>query len=515
MNESAQHQRLIRETAYLSIFSVALQGLGLLLNIFLTRALGAASVGALTLISSFYSLAAVLSGGSGFIATSRFVSEELGCAGNPNRVFHYALRFCMLLSSSVCGLLCIFAPWLTGFLSETGATALTIRLMSICLPLAACSACLKGRCYAYHRVYLPAIAECVEFLIRAGVMAFCAVFCIPIGRLSLLTSFALSMLAGQGATTLFLAFIRIPKDAHVGQCQLRFGTFLRLIFPIMGNACLVSLLSSANDALVPLTLLQFGNSTEEALSQFGEFEAIIIPTLFFPSVIQCCMSGLLVPELSHARSANNHDGIRRLTQRVLEQTASFSLYIVLLLWLFGDIIGTFLGGDAFAGHILKCMAPVVPFIYLEIIMEGILRGLGKQNFSSLNYLAEYMVRISVLLICVPLFGFYGIVASYMACNLSGNIVRLFFVLRLTGLKPNWKRILLQPIFAVTFSWQLSRLLLWVLQGNRWSQTVYFVSFSVLCGILILFMLRVLEQLSSSHTRTESNPSPMLKGEAAS
>ena len=89
---------------------------------------------------------------------------------------------------------------------------------------------------------------------------------------------------------------------------------------MIGNACLVAVLSTANDALVPLTLLQYGSSTEEALSQFGEFEAIIIPTLFFPSVVQCCQSALLVPELSRARAENRQNDIRIRTQRMLEQT---------------------------------------------------------------------------------------------------------------------------------------------------------------------------------------------------
>ena len=82
------------------------------------------------------------------------------------------------------------------------------------------------------------------------------------------------------------------------------------------------------------------------------------------------------------------------TEKILEQTVSYALFIVLLIGQFGTQIGMLLGGNSFTGQILCKMAPVVPFIYLEIVLEGILRGLGKQNFSSLNYLAEYTVRIS-------------------------------------------------------------------------------------------------------------------------
>ena len=491
----SSRRSMLEESMLLSVFSVALQGLGLLFNIFLTRSLGAASVGALTLMGSFYGLAAVLTGGSGFIASSRFLSEELGCGGNPRQVFRYALRFCMTLSGLSAAVLIVTAPLTAPLISGTGATVRTVRLLSLSLPFSALSACLKGRCYAYHRVYAPAIAECAEFILRAGVLAFCAVFFIPSGRMQILTAFALSVLAGQGSAVLFLLTVRIPRSP-VSFCGLRFRQFLRLLLPMIGNACLVALLSSANDALVPLTLLQYGSSTQEALAQFGEFEAIILPTLFFPSVVQCCMSGLLVPELSLARSAGDEAGIRQMTQRVLEQTVAFSLPVVLMLALFGGQIGAMLGGGAFTGLILRRMAPVIPLIYLEIIMEGILRGLGKQGFSSLNYLAEYTVRISVLLICVPLFGFYGIVASYMACNLTGNAVRLFFVLRLTGLRPSWRRILIRPAFSLLLSWQLSALLMLLTVRLPMQNLTRIVLFGAVCVALYVFLLRVAERLCS-------------------
>ncbi len=492
---------ILRETAYLSIFSVALQGMGLLLNIFLTRRLGAASVGALTLMGSFYGLAAVLSGGSGFIATSRFLSEELGCGGNPKRVFQYAAGFCLTLSSSFAVVLCFLAPKIAAMIPQTGANAVTIRLLSVSLPVSAWTACLKGRCYAYQKAILPAVSECIEFLLRAGVMAFYTVFLIPVGKAAILTAFAVSSLAGQGIAALFLMLIPLPNKDNCNICTIRLPQFLRFILPIMGNACLVAILSSTNDALVPLTLLQFGDSTDRALAQFGEFEAIIIPALFFPSVVQCCMSGLMVPELSRARAGQNESEIRRMTERVLEQTVAFSIFVSAFLVQFGKQLGVLLGGDAFTGRILQFMAPVVPFIYIEIILEGVLRGLGKQNFSSLNYLAEYIVRISVLLICVPMFGFYGIVASYMACNLTGNSVRLYFVLRVTGLKPDWKRILLRPAFILLVSWELSVLSLLLTRFLHLHTVVNMILFTALCGTMYLFGLRVLDRIPDHRKQT--------------
>lgn len=487
MKKRIHTDKMLLDTAVLSLFSVGLQGLGLLFNVFLTRRLGAANVGIMTLMSSFYGLAAVLSSGSGFVAVSRLVSEELGCGGDPARIFRYVLRFCMILSCSVCAVLLITAPLLTNRIPDAQCSA--IRMLSLSLPLSAAAGCLKGRCYAYQRVYIPAVSEYTEFLIRSGVLAFCIVFLLPDNRMTLLTAFAVSMLAGQGSTVIFLAAARVPRPEAPCICSFTVSRFLRLILPMIGNACLVAVLSSTNDALVPLTLLQYGSSTEEALAQFGEFEAIIIPTLFFPSVVQCCQSALLVPTLSRARAEQRESDIRMQTQRMLEQTVRYALFTVLILSQLGAQIGEMLGGNRFTGQILQQMAPIVPFIYLEIILEGILRGLGRQNFSSVNYLAEYIVRISVLLICVPLFGFYGIVLSYVACNLSGNAVRLYFVLRVTGLKPVWKRILLFPVTALFISLLIPKLASKITSGSGlYAIPAAIVSAGVYWGIVYLLSM---------------------------
>ena len=74
-------------------------------------------------------------------------------------------------------------------------------------------------------------------------------------------------------------------------------------------------------------------------------------------------------------------------------------------------------GGTLSGKMIRILAPVVPFIYLEIVLEALLKGMGKQNFSSLNYLAEYVIRICVVLIFIPLFGFYAVVFSFAVAAL--------------------------------------------------------------------------------------------------
>ena len=233
-----------------------------------------------------------------------------------------------------------------------------------------------------------------------------------------------SMAAGTFCTAIFLTVLYVRRRESGGTCSLSFWRYGRLAFPVALGGCLTAALSTANDTLIPITLRQSGSSASRALEQFGTFEGVVIPVLFFPSTMLCALSGILIPEIARANAAGNQRRVCQLTERVIQLTLIFAILIAAILLKFGGRVGYWMDGGTLSGKMIRILAPVVPFIYLEIVLEALLKGMGKQNFSSLNYLAEYVIRICVVLIFIPLFGFYGIVASYYTSNVFGNCNRL-------------------------------------------------------------------------------------------
>ena len=112
---------------------------------------------------------------------------------------------------------------------------------------------------------------------------------------------------------------------------------------------------------------------------------VLHPVLFFPSTILCALSGILITEAARATAANNQAHLQRLTKAVIQKTLQLSIFIAAGLLLYGNLIGTLLDGGALAGHLIRLLAPVVPFIYLEIVLEALLKGMGQQSFSSHNF----------------------------------------------------------------------------------------------------------------------------------
>lgn len=485
---------IAKNTVILAVNHIFLQVMSLLLNIFITHKLGASSVGITSLIYTFYGFTSVIATGNIFVSSSRFISEELAKpVGNPNRIFSFALIFCMVLSLVVSSVVFIFSGYIGTNILKTPETITSIKIISLCLPLSAVCSCTRGYFHANQKILIPSIADIIEFFIRAGIIAFLASYMVASNKMVIYTAIAISIFIAEiaGSSFMLISFLYHKKSLkNNNKTSINFFKFTVSTVPIMLNSYIISALSSTNDALVPLTLKQFSGSTELALSQYGIFEAIILPTIFFPAVVLSCLSNVLAPEISKKRISDENN-VKHLIEKTLRQTFAFSIFVVALMLSYGKEIGTLLSGNEFAGNVIVTLAPAIPFIYLEIILEGILRGLGKHSFSTINYLAEYIIRISVLLICVPLIGFYGIVISYFASNIVCNIIRMTMVMKITGFNFNSVYLILLPVFSSVVSWQLGMLTIKLLNIQKLPVIIEICFYVIITGIFYLFIQKVI------------------------
>ncbi|MBR4626592.1 MAG: polysaccharide biosynthesis C-terminal domain-containing protein [Ruminococcus sp.] len=418
----------------------------LLLNVFMTRRLGTSAMGVVTLTGTFLALAGTVAGGNAFLCTSRLISEEFGKRdSSPEKVLAHGIKLCLFLSACTSAVTAAFA----GTLSRRffGGADLTgcIRLMPAALITGAVSACLKGYFNACRKSAVTAAGEILEFAVRCTVIVLMTLSAGTPDSGEVCGIMIAAIISGNAAVLCFLAavyFRRRPRRG--GKCSLTFRGYTALALPIMGGGILTAVLGSANDALIPVCLRQYGDSAGRALSLFGIFEGMVLPALFFPSVILCSMSGIIVSETARAAAAGNTARIRGFSARLTEWTMTYAIFAAAVLMRFGGVIGEMLGGGELAGVMITAVAPVVPFIYMEIVLEAMIKGMGLQAFSSLNYLGEYAVRISVVLVAVPRFGFWGIAASYYASNVLGNCLRFAKLSRTAGLPFSPFRFLMMP-----------------------------------------------------------------------
>ncbi|MBR2282870.1 MAG: polysaccharide biosynthesis C-terminal domain-containing protein [Ruminococcus sp.] len=439
--------KVMRDTVMLTIMQLILDSAALFMNSFITRQLGASAMGILSLMGAFLGIAGILSNGNAFLCTSRLVSEEIGRKnGSPERVLLHAVQLCLILSSIVSLCLIVFAEPICRISFNGMQMTAAVRLMPAALTAGAVAACLKGYFNACRRSAVTAAGDIIEFAVKSAMIAVMTLSTADPDEERVCRILVLSIIGGSAASLIFFccAFLRL-HGRNTGKGTLSLKKYISLAVPIMSGGVLTTILSSTNDALIPVCLRQSGSSVTQALSQFGLFEAIVIPTLFFPSVVLCSLSGIIVSESARASASGSRERIRSMTSRLTELTMIYAVFAAAVLIRFGKPVGILLGGGEEGGRMISLIAPVVPFIYMEIVLEAMIKGLGLQGFSSLNYLAEYAIRISAVLIFVPQIGFYGVAVSYCASNVFGNTMRLTKLLRYTGVSFRPFRMVIFPV----------------------------------------------------------------------
>ncbi|MBQ8688340.1 MAG: polysaccharide biosynthesis C-terminal domain-containing protein [Ruminococcus sp.] len=480
-----QGRSIRKDTVRLTVIQFVLECLSLSLNLWLSRQAGNTAMGMIALVGAFFQFASTAAGGSGYLCASRFVSEELGKrGGNPERILRYAVCFSLILGLPGCGGIMIAAPYIAEHFFHSPDMTDPVRILAMVLPLGGIAACMKGWCNAVCRVNVAAACDVTEFLVRMGVLSLYLLRTDTPDVRSLCIVLAVSMAAASLVSLiLLLRDFCIHRIRSRGKASVSFARYLRFAVPVILGGCLTSALSTTNDALIPVTLRQSGSSAEAALAQFGVFEAVVIPVLFFPSTILCVLSGILIPEAARAAAGGKKTRLQYLAKRALGQTLLYSVFAAAVLLVFGDAIASLLHADALAGRMIGLLAPVVPFIYLEIVLEALIKGTGHQRFSSLNYLGEYAVRISAVLILIPLFGFYGIVVSYYASNICGNCIRLWKVFRIADLSSHWKKLFLPPVFSAGAAFLLPFTVLRCM-GIHPAQSMFWTVLYILSAVLI-------------------------------
>jgi stage V sporulation protein B len=459
--------KIVRDTILLTAMQLFLDTASLLLNAFITRRLGTSAIGILALTGSFLGLAGVISNGNAFLCTSRLISEEYGRKNpNPERVLFHGIKLCMILSLTVSAGIVLFAGTFSERFFGGADMKGMIRLMPAALISGAIVSCLKGYFNASRRSAISAVGDVLEFLIRCGVIVGMAAAMESPDEGDICGIMIGSIISGNIFSLMFLSVLYIRyRSVSRNKGNLSFRDYVKFALPIMGGGIITAVLSSTNDALIPMCLRQYGDSLGGALSLFGIFEGIVIPTLFFPSVILCSMAGIIVSETARASAAGNTERIRHLAGRITEWTLIYAIFASALLIRFGGAIGVMLGGGGLAGRMISSIAPVVPFIYMEIVLEAMIKGMGLQGFSSLNYLAEYAVRIAIVLIAVPRFGFWGIAASYYASNVIGNCSRFVKLVKASGMSFSPARMIVLPAAYAYMTMNLAELTVKLAAGN--------------------------------------------------
>ena len=161
---------------------------------------------------------------------------------------------------------------------------------------------------------------------------------------------------------------------------------------------------------------------------------MVFPLLAFPACLLSSLAEVTVPELTAAQVRGDGAAIRRTVRKLLSLTALFSLAVAAFALLCADALGALIYRSAEVGRWIRLLAPLIPVMYLDIVTDGCLKGLG-QILRSMRYnVGEALLGLLLVVTLLPRFALKGYLALLYACELWNFALSFHRLCRVAGLR---------------------------------------------------------------------------------
>lgn len=183
-------------------------------------------------------------------------------------------------------------------------------------------------------------------------------------------------------------------------------------------------LSTLKQIITPIALEKSGIGCSLALSNYGIVSGMAIPVIMFPSVFINCFASLLVPEFSRYFVKKDTFKIRKMSTFILLVTLIFSIFINVIIFYFAEPLSNLLYNKSNIAKYIKILSFLVPFIYLDFVIDNILKGLDAQVSVVFINIIDCLITISFIYFVVPSLGFVGYIASIFISEIFNIILSL-------------------------------------------------------------------------------------------
>lgn len=403
----------------LTCTSLILRTIGMFFNVYISNKIGSESVGVFELVMSVYFFFVTFSLSGINLACVRIVSEELAYGNDKN--IQSATRKCLLFSLTF-GLfsslaLFIFTPYISSTFLHNKVSCFPFYVISLSLPFVAMSSCINGYFSAIRQVKKTAFVQILEQIIKISIICFLLSLLAPESVDFAIISLVIGETISEACSFFILYFLYKLNQRNLMQTrssvQCNFSKkILRISVPVAITSYIRSGLSTIKQLLIPLRLEKSGLSCKEALSQYGLINGMVFPLILFPNIVITTFANLLVPEFSYYNTRSENGKMNKMLNLIFKYSFIFSFCIIGIFLCFSDSFSILFYNNIEISKYIKILCPLLVFMYLDSIIDSILKGLDKQVKVMKINIIDLLTSITLIYFLLPIKG----ISRIYSCN---------------------------------------------------------------------------------------------------
>lgn len=438
---------LVRGTLILTVTGLITRVIGFFYRIYLSRLFGEEGMGIYQLIAPVLSLSFSLCAASYQTAISKFVAEYTAQKGMRFRTLFAGLAISIPLSLACTAFLFLKADFIAAKLLMEPRTASMMCILAFSVPFSSIHACINGYFYGVKRTGPPAVSQLIEQLTRVGCVWFVSQRLILSGQTPSINVAILGLTVGElvsmGVCIAAILPVYYARESSKSETashslsahdrsacapvSLRTGllsSVFCMALPLTLNRIVLNLLQSVESVSIPARLRLYGYDNATALSIYGVLTGMALPMIFFPNALTNSVSVLLLPMISEDYARGDLSAVKRTIARTLKFCGIMGLCCLSGFFLLGDFMGISLFDSALAGHFIKTLSFLCPFLYLDATLSSILQGLGKTGTIFFMNMIALLLRLAFVFFAIPRFGITGYLWGMLASQIALSLLYL-------------------------------------------------------------------------------------------
>jgi len=438
-------RRLFKATLIVTIFSILTRGLGFVMRIILSRALGAEVLGHYQVAMSIFGVLMTLVASGLPLVVSRTVAykKEVGDAKGAHASVTAGLVLTLAISIVVSALLFAFPQILTVLFRQAKTTSIVLYALPA-LVASAIYCTLRSALWGAKRFFAMSFTEFFEQLVR---IILCFILFAPtiLPAVSMGEKAALSLTIASVLSCVLVIIIYFALKGRLSSPKGAFKPLLKSSVPITTVRTASSFVTSLISLIIPIRLMLYGLSQSEAMAEFGMIMGMAFPLIMIPGTLISSLAVALVPEISSntnniddKKSVRDFGSLKGHVSLAINISALIAMIFIPAFMILGKPICEILFNSTQAGIYVSRAAIIILPLALSQITSSLLNSMGLEMKSLINY----AISAVVLFLCIFFLPKYiGTNALIVGMGLMSSVTS---ILNIRMLK---KRELFMPGFA--------------------------------------------------------------------
>lgn len=444
-------------TIILTLVSLLIQSTGMIFDIYLANVIGSEGIGMFSLVMSVYFLCITLANSGITLAATRLVSEEL--AINSKQGAKIAIKKCIFFSL-VFGVLAsiilfLTSPFIVDIFLHGRISVNVLYIIAISLPFTSVTMSLSGYFTAVRRPYKNSSADVISIITKIITI----LLLIPKFNISDLNQVVILLVLGTTISELvcftYSYFLYILDRRKLNDTRTNSKNFLsrilKISMPVAITSYIRSGLNTFKQLLIPIQLEKSGLACNTALSAYGMINGMAISILLFPGLIINSIASLLIPEFARYNVKKDFKKMNSVISTLFFLVIIFSFLIIGFFLMYSDEISLIAYNDINVGMFILILCPLALLMYLDHIIDAILRGIDKQVKVMYCNIADLIISVILIYFLLPVTGIAGYLIVIFVSEILNTSISTYQLYKATHFKFDLIKQFIIPCFCLIIS----------------------------------------------------------------